>query len=1005
MTGSFERFDPAAFEARIAAWNPRRRIDTVHIHCTDRPRHADWRGLASMEAMRQYHLRIGMSDIAQHVTVDPQGGIWTGRPFDVPPASVRGHNGTREVGPFMIEMVGLFENRTDPFVDPQASAVYAVVVAVLRKFRLDEKCVKFHREFPKVAKTCPGMDLDPKDFRNVIASLLKGDEDLPEAARASRAVQRKLRLAAPIDAGDALRSADGVDPAEGAGDCRDFEVPEDANSLAAQQALAELLDGAGLAEPDEAGRTALRAPGSTCKVDPRFSDLVGHVVNTSKGVLSGRGLMRQTADDLDILIRHHLTPAFAEGGMKHVLFYAHGGLVREESALCYARTMLPWWLARGVYPIFFIWESDLIGTLRRRPRAAARGFGDWWDKLVEVTTQPFARRIWARMKADARANSEPVTAFGTAGGLYQFAQRFNAWFDALPADRRPDLHAVGHSTGPILLARFMPLIWRRATDPKANQPARPFASLSYLAPAIRIDDFATEVLDHVGASQPIRALDIYTMNEYAEKADSVIKIYRKSLLYFVRDACEDHTGGRILGLQEDLFADPDCVATFGLRKTSDLSASNPGRATRIEFSQHKDQLQQNPATRAVEHGAFDNDEATMTSVLGRIAGTPPSPGPIRFPSAEELSRCERERLARGGLDDDDPERVGLAEDEVDTDADEPRDAGPPVGPCPCCPCLRQGEPSAFDAPADAVEAAGAVAGGEGGNTPADAWSGPASPPTIGGARTGRRLAVCIGIDAYRVSPLAGCVNDSRAWRRRLEKLGFTVHALVDREATRAAIADALAELVGRARSGDELVFQFAGHGSQVKDLDGDETDPYDEVLCPVDYHNGELLTDDDIYAATAKLGLAPGAHLTFITDCCHSGTNTRAAPSMRSRDGDDSRNRWIKLSEAVVEKYVARRKGAVRAAATFGRPSERDPLPGVVSFAACQDHEVALERGGQGDFTRHALAVIDGVIAQNGSNAAFLAAVRRRFGSAPAQNPRMDLLPALRRRPFLGGKP
>jgi hypothetical protein len=999
---SYACVDLAGFESVLQLWSPRRRVDSIHIHCTDRPRHADWRGLASMEAMRRHHMRIGMSDIAQHLTVDPQGGIWTGRAFDVPPASVRGHNGTAEVGPFMIEMVGFFQDGVDVLADPQAASVHAVVVAVLRKFGLDASAVKFHREFGSV-KTCPGLDLDADAFRKVIADMLALDAKLPAAARASRAVQRRLHLAASPEAiADARASADVGDAAEG--DARDFEVPEDAASLAAQQALAEVLDSAGVAAPGADGARAMRALGLTRDVNPRFQDLVGHVINTSKGVLSGAGLMHQTVDDLDILIREHLAPAFAGGGMKHVVFYAHGGLVSEESALCYARTMLPWWLARGVYPIFFVWESSLFGTLWPKPRARARGISDWTDKGLEIVLQLAARPIWATMKKHARENSAPTTQFDMPGGLFQFAQRFNAWFDALPSRDRPKLHAVGHSTGPILLARFMPLVWSKGKD-----IARPFTSLSHLAPAMRIDDFLEEVSKPMADLGAVDALDIYTMNERAEKDDDVADVYRKSLLYFVRNACEDKTDGRILGLQEDLIATEAAARYFGLDATSKyaLTVSNAASRTRIEFSQHQDQSPQNQATMAIEHGAFDNDAATMGSVLGRILGlapgTPLPPGPIRFPASSEFKRCERERdRARGYADDDGDDDIGSAAGAADMDGSWPLAAN--GGPCPCCPWAGTRPQSAFDAPAGTIDDDADHGAPE---DDADAPSTRPQAPLIGGARAGRRLAVCIGIDAYRDSPLAGCVNDSKAWRRRLEALGFKVTPLINRNATRAALDDALAELVARARPGDELVFQFAGHGSQVADVDGDETDRYDEVLCPVDYHRGELFIDDDIYVSAAKLGLAPGAHLTFLMDCCHSGTNTRAAPPrVRPRAGQDRRGRWMTLPADAVEKYLALRQRGTRAARAFGTRSERDPLPGVVSFAACRDREVALEHDGQGDFTRHALAVLDGVVERGASNAAFLSAVLRRFGDDREQTPQMqDPLPALRKRAFLGGRP
>lgn len=47
-------------------------------------------------------------------------------------------------------------------------------------------------------------------------------------------------------------------------------------------------------------------------------------------------------------------------------------------------------------------------------------------------------------------------------------------------------------------------------------------------------------------------------------------------------------------------------------------------------------------------------------------------------------------------------------------------------------------------------------------------------------------------------------------------------------------------------AGDVLVFQFAGHGTQLPDLEGDENDDKDEAMVPYDYASGAYLIDDDI---------------------------------------------------------------------------------------------------------------------------------------------------------------
>ncbi|HTU99045.1 MAG TPA: N-acetylmuramoyl-L-alanine amidase, partial [Luteitalea sp.] len=517
MPNPIEALSLSEFETLLAAWTPVRRITQVHVHCTDHPRHAEFRGRASVEAMRAFHQSIGMADIAQHLTIDPQGLIWTGRPFDVMPASARGHNGTTAAGPFMIEMVGLFQDGVDPFDSAQKNAAYAVIRAVLVKCGLDESAVRFHREFPNTGKTCPGLDLDPTAFRGDIQALLANNRLSAFDVPVPRGMER----------GAVTRSVLGADDLRPEPDY--LEVPEYAEAAAEQAVLTRLIEQGRLVVDDDTGARG---------VDEEYRDLIGHAVNTSQGVLSGKGAMRNTTADLDILMRDHLIPQFEAGGFDHLLFYAHGGLVGEKSALRYARAVLPWWKSHRVYPIFFIWESSLFQTIWQRPRGR-RGFGDFWDRGVEVATQTLARPIWARMKANARRCSAPTTDFGRPGGLHELFVRLKPW---LEKHTDVKLHAVGHSTGPIVLAPFMQLLTKDFT----------FDTLNYLAPAIRIDDYARDVAPLVDGNT-IKRLRIFTMSDKAERDDNVAQIYRKSLLYYVRDACEDRDNGRILGLQKDLF--------------------------------------------------------------------------------------------------------------------------------------------------------------------------------------------------------------------------------------------------------------------------------------------------------------------------------------------------------------------------------------------------------------------------------------------------------------------
>jgi len=144
-----------------------------------------------------------------------------------------------------------------------------------------------------------------------------------------------------------------------------------------------------------------------------------------------------------------------------------------------------------------------------------------------------------------------------------------------------------------------------------------------------------------------------------------------------------------------------------------------------------------------------------------------------------------------------------------------------------------------------------------------------------------RKALLVGINDYpgTQNDLQGCVNDTtNVYDVLVKYFGFApadIVLLTNSRARKAAIVDGLKSLVAGASRGDSLVFQYSGHGSQVRDTDGDELeDGKDEVLCPYDFDwNGGFIRDDDL--AEIIGGLAPGAHLEVVLDSCHSGTGTR----------------------------------------------------------------------------------------------------------------------------------
>jgi N-acetylmuramoyl-L-alanine amidase len=169
-----------------------RKITAVHIHHTWRPTAGQWWGKQTVEAMRRVHMEErGWNDIAQHLTIGPDGSLWSGRALAAAPASAIGHNGNASEGPFMIEMVGDFDIGRDPFRAPQSTMVYRAVALLCLHFNLRAQDVRFHREF-NAAKSCPGTQLGLEPFRAEVAKdgrskkRLRYLENFPQRAVALR---------------------------------------------------------------------------------------------------------------------------------------------------------------------------------------------------------------------------------------------------------------------------------------------------------------------------------------------------------------------------------------------------------------------------------------------------------------------------------------------------------------------------------------------------------------------------------------------------------------------------------------------------------------------------------------------------------------------------------------------------------------------------------------------------------------------------------------------------
>lgn len=154
-------------------------------------------------------------------------------------------------------------------------------------------------------------------------------------------------------------------------------------------------------------------------------------------------------------------------------------------------------------------------------------------------------------------------------------------------------------------------------------------------------------------------------------------------------------------------------------------------------------------------------------------------------------------------------------------------------------------------------------------------------PALLPAQSPKRAVLCGVSYKNHERRLTGSVNDVLSMRYFLvERMGFpraSVLLLTEEEQnacripTKQNIRAAFRWLTQGSKAGDSLVFHYSGHGSRMRDQNGDELDGIDEALCPVDFETQGKILDDEINASLVR-PIPYGATLHAIIDTCFSGT-------------------------------------------------------------------------------------------------------------------------------------
>ena len=142
---------------------------------------------------------------------------------------------------------------------------------------------------------------------------------------------------------------------------------------------------------------------------------------------------------------------------------------------------------------------------------------------------------------------------------------------------------------------------------------------------------------------------------------------------------------------------------------------------------------------------------------------------------------------------------------------------------------------------------------------------------------------------YEWPDLRGPLNDVESMHLLLrDTYGFpdaNIAILKDRDATRDGILKALDALIASSQPGDEVVFFFAGHGSQrlnttsgLNTAAAGKQEGRDETIVPADAYKGTFdIRDKELAQRFNRILDDKKARLVAIFDSCHSGTMARGA--------------------------------------------------------------------------------------------------------------------------------
>jgi hypothetical protein len=348
-----------------------------------------------------------------------------------------------------------------------------------------------------------------------------------------------------------------------------------------------------------------------------LSEIRPYVIDVANnGELSDSGEYWTTPSDIERLFSETI-PAKTRGWKKRrILLYLHGGLNSESDSAKRIIAMRDVMLDNEIYPLHIMWESDFLSSVTDMIQdlftqadnlaggAFLENLTEAKDRVLELTLARAGNRLWGEMKENAQLASKHAH---NQGAIQLVAQYVELAKKKLGSQDKAgwELHIVGHSAGSIFAAHAMPLL---------SNLGIPLKTVQFMAPAIRVDTFKNLLLPGLeSGNTPLPS--IYALSDKLER-DDCVGPYGKSLLYLVSNAFEGSREIPILGMKAFIDADKKLAKLFG-GTVDGRPALVLSEGTPLDPAKEAAAIKQG-ASVSRSHGGFDNDTATMNSVLTRV---------------------------------------------------------------------------------------------------------------------------------------------------------------------------------------------------------------------------------------------------------------------------------------------------------------------------------------------------------------------------------------------------